>query len=148
MIANDNSLIYDQRGIKVDLFKNSKVSETKKKRFNSMELTRKDFLDNIMREDYEDCGLNSDGSEVSNFEELQASKGKDDEDILEKQSQIKLKRYTEKMAKLQEYRRRKNAEAEKACHSCHDDGEKEKTVIGLVGKCPILKKKNKRLILE
>ena len=70
MIANDSSLIYDKRGIKVDLFRNSKVSETKKKRFNSMDGAHTDFLDNIMREDYEDCGLNSDGSEVSNFEEL------------------------------------------------------------------------------
>ena len=52
------------------------------------------------------------------------------------------------MAKLQEDRRRKNAEDEKACNDCHDYGENEKTVIGLVGKCPILKKKNKRLILE
>lgn len=102
-----------------------------------------------MKEDYEDCGLNQDGSEVSNFDvdELD-TQGKDYDDICEKQSQMKLKKYRQKMNKLQEDRRRKNSLAESKCHSCHDDSEKEQKVIGLVGKCPLLKKKNKRLILD
>ena len=69
------------------MFKDAKKVETKK-RFRSIDGAQADFLDIIMREDYEDCGLNSDGSEVSNFEEIMRDKGKDEDDVLEKQSKL------------------------------------------------------------